>query len=233
MNEILFISLMVFVMLLNLLAFRLGKTYMFILIALYAVVMNIFVIKQFTLFGMAITGGNAMYGAIFLLTDLLSEHYGKKEAFKSVWIGFAAMLFFVVITQVIIAFTPNEFDFAHQALVTLFSVIPRILFGSFLAYLIAQNLDVFLFNKIKQFTKGKFLFLRNNGSTLVSQFIDSIIFTAVGLTTFSFLPIAGVIPFEVFWEVTLLTYFIKVVIAAVDTPFIYLSYYIKPKELKA
>lgn len=223
---------MLFVMLLNLVAFRFGKSYMFILIALYALVMNIFVVKQFTLFGMAITGGNAMYGAIFLLTDLLSEHYGKKVAFKAVAVGFLSMLFFVIVTQLIIAFVPNEHDFAHGALVTLFSVIPRILFGSFLAYLIAQNLDVFLYNKIREWTKGRFLFLRNNGSTIVSQFVDSIIFTAVGLTAFSFLPFEGIIPTEIFWEVAMLTYFIKVVIAVVDTPFIYLSYLIKPKKLQ-
>jgi len=231
MNEILFISLMLFVMVMNLLAFRLGKSYMFILIALYSLLMNIFVVKQFTLFGMAITGGNAMYGAIFLITDLLTEHYGEKEAFKSVWVGFISMLFFVVITQFIIAFAPNEFDFANEALITLFSVIPRILLGSFLAYLIAQNLDIYLFNKIKVLTKGRFLFLRNNGSTMISQFVDSVIFTSIGLTTFSFLPIEGIIPSSIFWEVTLLTYFIKVVVAIVDTPFIYLSYYIKPKSL--
>jgi len=231
MNEILFISLMLFVMVMNLVAFRLGKSYMFILIALYSLLMNIFVVKQFTLFGMAITGGNAMYGAIFLITDLLTEHYGEKEAFKSVWVGFSSMLFFVVITQFIIAFTPNEFDFANEALITLFSVIPRILLGSFMAYLIAQNLDIYLFNKIKILTKGKFLFLRNNGSTMISQFVDSVIFTSIGLTTFSFLPIEGIIPSSIFWEVTLLTYFIKVVVAIVDTPFIYLSYYIKPKSL--
>jgi len=193
--------------------------------------MNIFVTKSFTLFGFEVTGGNALYGGIFLLTDMLSEHYSKRDALKSVAAGFMAVLVFVVATQFLIAFTPNEFDFANESIVTLFSLTPRILVGSLFAYAIAQTLDVYLYEKIKGWTHGKikWLFLRNNGSTLISQFIDSIIFTAVGLTAFSFLPFDGIIPAEIFWQVTFATYIIKVLVALIDTPFIYLSYLIKPK----
>lgn len=226
-NEFLFISFSIILASLGLFAFRLGKTYMFVLIAVYSVLMNIFVTKQFTLFGFDITGGNALYGAVFLLTDLLSEHYGKKEALRAVGTGFVTVLVFVVATQFLIAFEPNSFDFASESISTLFSLTPRILAGSLLAYMIAQPLDVFLFDKIKIWTKGRFLFLRNNGSTLVSQFVDSVIFTAVGLTSFAFLPFDGFIGVDIFWEVTLATYFIKVIFALIDTPFIYLSHLLK------
>lgn len=231
-NEILFIIFAIILISFNLVAFRFGKTYMFILIAAYSLLMNIFVTKQFTLFGLEITGGNALYGAIFLLTDLLSEHYSKRDALKSVLVGFLTMLIFVISTQFLIAFTPNDFDFAHEAIVTLFSVTPRILIGSLIAYAIAQTLDVFLYNFIRKATKQKYLFLRNNGSTLVSQFVDSVIFTAIGLTTFDFLGIEGIISSEIFWQVTLATYAIKVIVALIDTPFIYLSYLVKPKNTK-
>ena len=227
MNEILFIAFTLFLLTVNLIAFRFGKTYVFLLIGLYSVLMNIFVTKQFDLFGFAITGGNALYGAVFLLTDILSEHYGKKEAYKAVRIGFFAMLMFVIATQVLLAFGPNEMDFAHESLATLFSVTPRILFGSLLAYAIAQSFDVWCFDVIKKLTKNKYLFLRNNASTWISQFIDTVIFTAVGLTAFSFLPFDGIIPVEIFWEVTFATYIIKIIVAALDTPFLYLSYKIR------
>lgn len=234
MNEILFLGFALFLLALTLLAFRLGKTYIFALIALFSVVMNIFVTKQFVLFGLLITGGNALYGATFLATDMLSEHYGKKEAIKAVAIGFLAMAFFVVATQVLILFQPAESDFAQQSILTLFSVTPRILLGSLLAYAIAQSLDVHLFHHIKKATAGKFLFVRNNLSTLTSQFVDTLIFTFVGLTTFSLFgtEIPGIIPQEVFWEVVVATYVIKVVMAALDTPFLYLSHTFLPKELK-
>ncbi len=230
MNELLFLGFTLFLLGVNLAAFRDGKTYVFVLIGLYAVIMNIFVTKQFDLFGYAITGGNALYGASFLLTDLLSEHYGKKEAYKAVWVGFLSMTVFVITTQVLLAFQVNEMDFVQGSLQTLFSVTPRILFGSFLAYAIAQSFDVWMFAKIKQWTRGKWLFLRNNGSTLISQFIDSVIFTAVGLTTFAFVPWEGIISTDIFWEVTLATYVIKVIVALIDTPFLYLSYKFLPKE---
>jgi uncharacterized integral membrane protein (TIGR00697 family) len=214
-------------MALNLFAFKKGLTYMYILIAIYTLMMNIFVVKQFHLFGLAITGGNALYGAIFLLTDLLSEHHGEKKAVKSVKIGFGVMVLFVFFTQVLILFAPNQYDYANESIQTLFSVTPRMLVGSLLAYFVAQRLDIFIYQKIKIRTKGKYLFLRNNGSTLVSQLVDTLIFTSVGLTIFEFLPFEGVIPKEVFWQNVLFTYIIKIMVAGIDTPFLYLSYRIK------
>ena len=226
-NEVIFIGFALFLLGMNLLAFRAGKTYMFLLIGLYSLIMNIFVLKQFTLFGFMVTGGNALYGATFLMTDLLNEHYGKDEAYKAVGVGFLTMWLFVVCTKVLLIFTPNEFDFAQGALETLFTITPRILVGSLLAYAVAQSFDVWFYERIRKWTKEKYLFLRNNGSTLVSQFIDSVIFTAVGLTSFSFVAAPGIIEVEHFWEVTLATYFIKVIVSLMDTPFIYLSYKVK------
>lgn len=230
MNELIFIGFVLVLMGINLLAFRKGVMYMYILIALYTLMMNIFVVKQFNLFGLAVTGGNALYGAIFLLTDLLSEHHGEKKAVKSVKIGFSVMLLFVLFTQVLIWFEPNSYDYANEGILTLFSVTPRILAGSLLAYFIAQRLDIFLYQKIKTLTKGKYLFLRNNGSTIVSQLVDTLIFTAVGLTAFEFLPFEGIIPTSIFWQNVLFTYIIKLIVAGIDTPFLYLSYKIKPKS---
>lgn len=226
-NELLFIFLTLFLLGLSLVAFRYGKVYIFVLIAIYSLLMNIFVLKQFTLFGLAVTGGNALYGAVFLLTDILAEHYGRQEALKAVWIGFLTSAIFVVTTQILLAFSVNEFDFAQPHLQALFSLAPRILFGSMLAYIIAQSFDVWIFCKIRVWTNNKYLFLRNNGSTLISQFIDTLIFTAVGLTAWEFLPFSGVIPTELFWSVASATYIIKIMVALLDTPFLYLSYKVK------
>ncbi|MFA6466388.1 MAG: queuosine precursor transporter [Patescibacteria group bacterium] len=226
-NELLFIFFTLFLLSLSLLAFRLGKAYIFILVALYSLLMNIFVLKQFTLFGLAVTGGNSLYGALFLLTDLLSEHYNEREAFKAVLVGFVTSFIFVVSTQILLAYSVNEFDFAQAHLVALFSLSPRILFASMLAYIISQSFDVWAFNKIRRLTNNRFLWLRNNLSTFVAQFIDTIIFTALGLTAFSFLPFPGVIASDLFWPVVIATYIIKVLVALLDTPFLYWSYKIK------
>jgi len=226
-NELIFLLFTLFLLSVSLIAFRYGKTYVFILVAIYSLLMNIFVLKQFTLFGLVVTGGNALYGSTFLLTDILTEHYGKHEAFKAVLIGFLTSAIFVVSTQALLAFTANEFDFAQPHLLALFSVAPRILFGSMLAFVISQSFDVWAYNKIRQLTHSRFLWLRNNGSTLVSQFIDTMIFTSVGLTAFAWLPFTGIISTDLFWSVAMATYLIKVIVALLDTPFMYLSYKFK------
>jgi len=223
MNEILFLGFSLFLMTLNLFALKGGKSLLTLLIVVYTITMNIFVVKQLDLFGLAVTGGNALYGAMFLATDLLSEHYGTKAARRSVFLGFFAMIVFVLLMQVLLLFETNEYDYAQDALNTLFTLTPRIIVGSLLAYFVAQNIDIYIYEWIKKRTNGKHLWLRNNGSTMISQLIDTLIFTSVGLTAFSFLPFSGVIPTEVFWQNVLFTYLIKLLVAGIDTPFLYLS----------
>lgn len=223
MNEMIFIGFSLFLMTLSLFALKGGKHFLTLLIVVYTITMNIFVVKQFNLFGLAVTGGNALYGAMFLSTDLLSEHFGKKVAKRAVYLGFFAMVVFVILMQVLLLFQTNQYDYAQDALNTLFTVTPRIIAGSLLAYFIAQNIDIYIYEWIKKRTQGKHLWLRNNGSTMISQLIDTLIFTSVGLTAFSFLPFEGVIPQEIFWQNVLFTYLIKLLVAGIDTPFLYLS----------
>ena len=189
--------------------------------------MNIFVVKQFDLFGLAVTGGNVLYGAIFLATDLLNEHYGKKAAYQAVLAGFVAGIFMLITSQLSSAFLPNSFDTAQGAFVTIFSPTFRIVLASMLSYLLFQNFDVWLFDLIKKLTKGRFLWLRNNVSTMIAQTLDSIFFTAVGLLAVPAFAdskvLMGFVPAEVFWQVVLFTVIVKVIIAALDTPIVYLA----------
>ena len=215
-NELLFIIMSLVSLGFVLLAFRLGRVWLIGLICADVILMNIFVVKGIYLFGLAATGGNVLYASIFLATDLLCEHYGQKEAMRAVRIGFFVSIFFLVMSQFILKFIPADYDFANQAMKTLFTLTPRIVLGSMIAYLVSQHLDVWLFSKIKQKTQGKMLWLRNNGSTFISQLIDSIIFTVIAF--------AGVYPLL---QLILFTYIIKIIVAVLDTPFIYLSKKIK------
>ncbi|MDA3854149.1 MAG: queuosine precursor transporter, partial [Bacteroidales bacterium] len=152
MNEMIFIGFSLFLMTLNLFALKGGKHLLTLLIVVYTITMNIFVVKQFDLFGLAVTGGNALYGALFLATDLLSEHFGTKDARRSVYLGFFAMIVFVLLMQVLLLFNTNDYDYAQDALSTLFTVTPRIIVGSLLAYFIAQNIDIYIYEWIKKRT---------------------------------------------------------------------------------
>ena len=214
-NEALFILQTLVSLSFALFAFRMGRKWLIAFVAVNVVLMNVFVMKQMDLFGLAATGGNVLYASVFLCTDVLSEHYGKKDAFKAVQIGFFASIVFVVMTQFMLKYVPNDWDFAQGAFETLFTLSPRIVAASMATYLVSQNLDIYLFDKIKEKTDGKMLWLRNNGSTFVSQFVDSAMFTLLAFY--------GVPGLEQIWSIILFTWIIKIIVAAIDTPFIYLS----------
>ena len=211
-----------------------GKTGLFAWIALGTVLANIQVMKSidFT-FGEFIIGatlGNIMYGTLFLVTDALGEKYGIKQAKKAVYIGFFSLIATVVIMRMAILFTPNEFGVdANNALVTLFVPMVRVMLASLIAYAVSQFLDVHLFEQLKKRFPGKNkLYIRNIGSTIVSQLVDTIIFVPI-----AFLSIGRfeMFPNELVWEIFWTTYLIKLIVAILDTPFVYLIREIKPLDL--
>lgn len=215
MNEYLFFFWTLLVICLVLAAFRLGRVALYGIIGVYIILANIFVTKQITLFGFAATGGNSLYGAIFLATDLLSEYWGKKEARRAVWFGWIVAAFFLIATQVFLWFKPSPDDFVHESMKTIFSLTPRIVAGSLIAYFISQTHDVWAFHFWKAKTGGKYLWLRNNASTFVSQLFDTVIFTLIAFY--------GVFPTAVLVQIVVTTYLLKILVALIDTPFIYLS----------
>jgi len=174
---------------------------------------------------MVVTLGNVLYGSIFLATDLLSELYGKAEAKKGVWLGFYAMIFFLIMMQISLLFTPDPSDFSQPHLKALFTPMFRIVAGSLVAYLISQFHDVWAFLFWKKVTNGKHLWIRNNLSTLTSQLIDSVLFCSIAFL--------GIWPMNVWFQVLITTYIMKLFVAIIDTPFLYLGrmigkkYYIK------
>ena len=101
----------------------------------------------------------------------------------------------------------------HEATQTLFNFTPRFILGSLLAYFISQRLDVYLFHRLKEKTAGRKLRLRNNVSTLMSQAVDTVIYSLVVWW--------GVVDLLIAIQLALAKYVFKIVIAIVDTPFIY------------
>lgn len=192
-----------------------GKFGLYAIIVASTITANIQVVKTVQLFGLVATLGNVLYASIFFSTDILSEVYGKKAARRGVWLGFAGMLLMTLWMQIGLRFIPDISDFAQGSFLTIFGLMPRIAAGSMIAYLISQHHDVFAFHFWKNKTKGRFLWLRNNASTMVSQAIDSIIFCAIALW--------GLFDTNTWLQILATTYFLKWIVAAVDTPFIYLA----------
>lgn len=216
MNELLWIIFMIVDLSIALIVFRLfGKKGLFMLIAANIIICNIQVLKTVEMFGITATLGNVLYGSIFFATDVISELYGKKEAKRAVLIGFSSLLIMTLYMQFSLLFTPAPEDFASPHLSALFGFMPRIALGSLTAYLLSQFHDVWAFHYWKEKTKGKYLWLRNNLSTLVSQMIDSFVFCLIAFL--------GLFPLNVWFEVLITTYLFKLIVALFDTPFIYLA----------
>lgn len=201
---------------LTILVFRFfGKYGLYAIIVAAVITANIQVLKTVEIFGFVSTLGNILYGGVFFATDILTEVYGKKAARRGVWLGFIGMALMTLWMQFGLKFIPHTSDFSQDALLTIFGLMPRIAAGSMTAYLVSQHHDVWAFLFWKRKTKGRFLWLRNNASTMVSQAIDTIIFCTIALW--------GVFDSSTWFQILVSTYLIKLFVAVIDTPFIYLA----------
>lgn len=198
-------------------AFRLwGKIGLFVWIPISVIIANIQVTKTVDLFTLSATLGNIVYATSFLATDILSECYTKEDATKAVSIGFFSMIVMTILMNIALLFRPSESDFVHESMTTIFALMPRIAIASLLAYAMSQFHDIYAFHRIKKVLPSKkHLWVRNNLSTLVSQLIDSLIFTLIAFY--------GVFETNTLIDIFITTYVLKIVVALLDTPFIYLA----------
>ncbi|MGX4669402.1 queuosine precursor transporter [Cerasibacillus sp. JNUCC 74] len=216
-NELIWIILAIVNFTLLLLFYKwFGRTGLYIWIGMATILANIQVLKTVDLIGFTATLGNILYGTAYLATDIINEKYGKAEAKKAVWMGFATLVTMTVLMQGTLAFEPSADDVAHEALATIFNLIPRIAAGSLAAYLISQSFDVWMYDKIRKlFPSDRHLWIRNNGSTGISQLLDTIVFCTIAFY--------GTYPTNVFMEIFFTTYIIKFIVALIDTPFMYIA----------
>ncbi len=192
-----------------------GKHGLYAWMIFAAVVSNLQVQKYIHVFGITATLGNALYASSFLATDILSENFSDREARKGVFMGFAVMLIMLLVYAITLWFVPEPFDVAHDSLKNVIGFTSmRIVAASFAAYLISNTLDITFFSKIHS-KYPRLPWLRNNGSTFVSQLIDTAVFVPCAFY--------GAVDSKSFWEILISTYIFKVVGALIDTPFFYAS----------
>ncbi len=199
-----------------------GKLGLYAWIAMAIILANIQVAKMIRFFGLLTAMGNIIYGSTFLATDILTEKYGKREAKIGVYIGFFALIMTTVIMQTTLIFKPAPEDTLDPALRQIFSFMPDVTIASLTAYIISQLHDVWAFHFWKEKTKGRFLWLRNNASTMVSQLIDNATFTFLFFVVFN-PQIFAQIGAQGVWEIFVTSYIMKFIVAVCDTPFIYLA----------
>jgi len=196
-----------------------GKGGLFAWIGIATVFANIEVTIVVHAFGMDQTLGNTLFAATFLATDILSEVYGKKEATKGVLAGLFTSLTFILLSFMWVHYIPAESDWASGFVKGLFTNTPRMLLSSLIAYAISEWIDVQLYHAWWKLTEKKtgdhkkFLWFRNNFSTLISQFVNIVIF--------NFGAFWGIYSFAELVAITGACYVIYVVTSLLDTPFVY------------
>ncbi len=200
--------------------FRLfGKTGIFAWTVICTIAANIEVLILVHAFGLDTTLGNVIFASSFLATDIMSEIYGRDEANRCVKIGIAANIAFILISQSWFLYIPAEGDAMAEPIRAVFSPIPRVMLSSLFAYMVCELYDVWAYHFIWRATERRFgnrrafLWLRNNGSTLVSQLINVVVF--------NLLAFAGVFPARTIIEILVFGYAIFIATSILDTPFLY------------
>ncbi len=183
--------------------------------------------KFFVFFGQELSCGIIAYPITFLVTDLISELYGRKRATLVVKIGFVVSVFVTAVVWIANA-TPiyDRSPVTDEAFNMVFGLLPGFVFGSMIAYLTAQFFDVQIFEFWRTLTKGRHLWLRNNGSTIFSQVIDTVLVVTIALVIWPQVdanPATTPLDGETWWGIIVGQYLFKMAIALFDTPFFYVG----------
>lgn len=202
----------------------LGSMFIAALVASNLIFQKFFYWNPFGLFRFELSVGILPYPITFLITDIISEIYGRKKANQVVIAGIFASFFSMIIILMANYVPAIENSPINNELFTkVFGLSPIAVLASMLAYLFAQFIDIRIFHFWKRKTKGKHLWLRNNFSTFSSQFIDT--FTVVFLLC-SF----EVLPWSLFTSLLISGFLFKVLIALLDTPILYFIVYLFRKR---
>ena len=227
-NELLLIGSVILIYGAVLVAYRIfGKIGMYVMTVIATILANIEVLMLVEGFGMEQTLGNVMFASTYLVTDILSENEGKKSAARAVWLGVFTSVIMLLFTQYWMLYTPAETDWAREHITAIFSSTPRLLAASFAGYVVSQRFDVWLYHKWWDFTSKKtgdskrFLWLRNNGSTLISQIVNTVIFTTIAFF--------GMYETKTFISIMLSSYVIYIFTSLLDTPIVYIARWMKNK----
>ena len=160
-----------------------------------------------------------IFSVTFLMTDIVNEKFGRKETHKMVFIAFFAQVAIAFFSWIILTLKPAPFWMNQSAFELILGQVPRIIIASWIAFLISENLDAYIFDWFKKFTKGKHLWMRNAFSSLPSMAIDSVLFVTIAF--YGLQPIGSLIMGVIV---------IKWLVGIIDIPFMYLNRWVMYKK---
>lgn len=205
----------------------LGRTGIYVYMALGVIIGNIQVLKAMTLTGFShpVAMGTVVFMTTFLATDILAERYGKEAAQKAIWCGFSGIVVMTVMMLLTLGMPPlvaseenHFFNEAHYAMQTLFLPAPALFIASLTSYLISQYIDVRLFLWIRRLTEGRLLWLRSFLSTATSSLLDNILFSVLAWKILA--------PLDIDWQTLIFTYILgtyvlRLVATMLNAPIMY------------
>lgn len=211
-NELLFLFHVSCVGICLLIALRIGKEALIALVSLFTVLANLFVVKQIGLLGLNATASDAYAVGCMLGINLLQEYYDKATARSAIIISFFVAIVFTLAAQIHLGYTPLALDKAHEAFALILGSTARIVAASLATFYIVQQSDLYLYGFLKRRCE-KFYVLRNWGSVAISQLLDTVLFSYLGLYGI----VADV------WHIIWISYSIKMIILLGSTPFLLLA----------
>jgi uncharacterized integral membrane protein (TIGR00697 family) len=181
MNEILFFCQIFLIVGFALYALKLGKGALTAWVAIQALIANLFVLKQITLFGFDVTASDAFVIGSLLGLNFLQEYFSKEDAQKATWICFFFMIFFTLVSQVHLFYKPSLHDTTQSAFQAILSQSPRLLVASMTVFFVVQQIDIRFFLFLKNRFPNVSFAMRATVSLIISQFLDTFLFSFAGL----------------------------------------------------
>jgi hypothetical protein len=202
------------------------STWFVLIVAIFVtclITANIVAVKLVEISGFVLPAGTIIFPVSYIFGDVLTEVYGYRQARRVIWLGFFCNFIVVVTIWIGQLLPPSSFWDGQKAYERILGYTPRLLAASFLAYLVGEFANSFVLAKMKIATKGRWLWTRTIGSTLVGEGLDSLMFMILAF--------AGTIPMVALLSAVLTQWFLKSAYEAAATPLTYIAVnFLKRKE---
>ncbi|KKP36138.1 MAG: hypothetical protein UR26_C0001G0182 [candidate division TM6 bacterium GW2011_GWF2_32_72] len=208
MNEFLLLFHAILASAITLIAAKLGKEALTGVICMQFVLANIFICKQINLFGLAVTSSDAYFISSALGLNLLREYFGKSAAQKGLQASIFCSTILPIMSSIQLWYQPNTFDSSHCHFLAILASTPRIIFASFFSYGVSQIIEYLFYGWLQKAFSNKHIIFRNIMSLSLVQFIDTVLFSFVGLYG-----IVGNIG-----QLIVFSYLIKLITIGLETP---------------
>lgn len=202
-------------------SFQLLGLYLYASLATIIANLQVLKVSLFSLSPEPVALGTIVFASIFLVTEIITEHYGKEAAKRCIGVCFATQVVMTVMMVITLGFPPVAGDANHLAMETLFLPAPRLLFASIVAFVASQRLEIYLFKLIKDKTQGRYLWLRTNVATIIAAVVDNVLFSVLAWQILAPLPVSTT---TLIYTYILPTYIARVLVSFAATPVIYFSY---------